>query len=375
MQMKHVYRGRAQRVVKSACAVGAAVGLAAAGLVVSASASAMAAPTAPASAPTASLNPSQFKGVNWADIRDNFASDPVIPSGLSTSDTPNQTYEIAHDILVGFKKNLGANTVRLPVNPYSVGPQSSWWTDYRQAIRAATDLHFHVVLAYWEGPGALDDGIVDNMTTWWSMWDTLTKTYAHDPLVYFEPMNEPHGYSATDWVNLVSSWLSTYSYIPRDRVFVDGTGYADHLADVCSAAALDGTYLALHDYGFWANYGSYSAWKADFQSRIAGCQSRAVLDEFGSPETTGIDYSLLPTAYTGSTANFVAFLQAATDTVRELHMGSVVWPGLRTGDSYTVETLTGSPTHPGLANTNESGRALIEWGWGRGTVPPHPPES
>lgn len=372
MNLKNVSNGCCRRVVRGACVVGAALGL-----VVAASGTAMAAPAAPPSSVPAAvpLDPGQFHGVNWADIRDNFASDPVVPSGLSTSYTPGQTYAIAHDILVGFKENLGANTVRLPVNPYSVGPQSSWWPDYRQVIRAATDLHFRVILGYWTGPGALDDGTVNNPTTWWAMWDTLARTYAHDPLVYFEPMNEPFGYSATDWINLVSSWLSAYPYIPRDRVFVDGTGYADHLAAVCSAGALDGTYLALHDYGFWANYGSYSAWIADFQSRIGGCQSRAVLDEFGSPETTGIDYSLLPTAYTGSTENFVAFLQAATDTVRELHMGSVVWPGLRTGDTYTVETLTGSPTHPGLANTNLSGRALIEWGWGRGTIPPHPPES
>ncbi|HLI01063.1 MAG TPA: hypothetical protein VKV06_09775, partial [Acidimicrobiales bacterium] len=84
----------------------------------------MAAPAAPpSSAPAAvPLDPGQFHGVNWADIRDNFASDPVIPSGLSTSYTSDQTYKIAHDILVGFKENLGANTVRLPVNPYSVGP-------------------------------------------------------------------------------------------------------------------------------------------------------------------------------------------------------------------------------------------------------------
>jgi hypothetical protein len=28
-----------------------------------------------------------FHGVNWADPRDNFADDAVVPSGLSTSDT------------------------------------------------------------------------------------------------------------------------------------------------------------------------------------------------------------------------------------------------------------------------------------------------
>lgn len=323
--------------------------------------------------PRTRLDPGQFHGVNWADPRDNFASDPVIPSGLSAADTPRQTYVKARSILLGFRRNLGANTVRMPVNPFSVGPDSTWWPDYSQAIRAARDLHFHVILAYWEGPGALDDGIVDDLPTWWQMWSTLTSTYRHDPNVIFEPMNEPHGYAAADWVSLVSQWLNSYPAIPRDRVFVDGTGFADHLSDVCSAPALDGTYLALHDYDFWLTL-SYPDWLSDFSTRIAGCQGRAVLDEFGSPQTTGYDYTALPSASTGSQSNSVAFLQAATDTVRKLGMGSVYWPGLRTGDTYSMETLTGSTSRPTLANTNESGRALLEWGWGRGHVSPHPAE-
>ncbi|MBO0812742.1 MAG: cellulase family glycosylhydrolase, partial [Microlunatus sp.] len=193
---------------------------------------ATAAPAAHASG--AQLDPAQFRGVNWADPRDNFASDPVVPSGLSTADTPKASYQKAHAILLGFRQNLDANTVRLPVNPYSVGPDSAWWADYSQVIKAASDLDFHVILAYWEGPGALDDGFVDDPAAWWSMWDTLTSTYARNPQVNFEPMNEPHGYTATDWVGLVSQWLGRYSSIPRNRVFVDGNGYADHLSDVCS---------------------------------------------------------------------------------------------------------------------------------------------
>lgn len=327
-------------------------------------------PTSASAAPD--LRPSQFKGVNWADPRDNFVDGPVIPSGLSTSDDYQTTYRKAAQILDGFRTNLGANTVRLPVNPYSVG--TTWWDSYRAVVDAATDHGFLVILSYWEGTGANKDGYVDDLGAWWSMWDTLVNTYAGNRHVYFEPMNEPHGYTAADWVGLVSQWLDRYPAIPRNRVFVDGNGYADHLSDVCSAAALDGTYLALHDYGFWATH-TYSDWLSDFSNRIAGCQSRAVLDEFGAPMTTGYDYSELPTAApTAGESNSVAFMQAATDTVRKLQMGSVYWPGLRNGDSYSMEILTGSAAKPTVANTNESGRALLEWGWGRGHVPPHPPE-
>jgi endoglucanase len=42
-------------------------------------------PVAPATAASPD-NPAQFKGVNWADPRDNFADDAVVPSGLSVDD-------------------------------------------------------------------------------------------------------------------------------------------------------------------------------------------------------------------------------------------------------------------------------------------------
>src|SRR5215212_7874995 len=64
-----------------------------------------------------SANTSQFKGVNWADPRDNFADDPVVLSGLSLSDGYAETFAKAIHVIKGFRTNLGANTVRLPINP------------------------------------------------------------------------------------------------------------------------------------------------------------------------------------------------------------------------------------------------------------------
>src|SRR5690242_1562195 len=55
-------------------------------------------------------NTSQFKGVNWADPRDNFAEDALSLSGLSTSDNYTATYDKATAIISGFQGNLGANT-------------------------------------------------------------------------------------------------------------------------------------------------------------------------------------------------------------------------------------------------------------------------
>jgi hypothetical protein len=314
--------------------------------------------TGPAAAPAAVSGTSQFHGVNWADPKDNFADGVVVPSGLSTADSYATTYAKAEAVLTGLRDNLGANTVRLPVNPSSVG--TSWWNSYTGAIDAAADLGFKVILGYWEGTSS-EDGKVDNTATWWSMWNTVTGKYAGNSLVYFEPMNEPHGYSATGWSDLAASWLTTYSSLPHDRVFVSGTGYDADVTAQCADSRLSGTYLALHDYGFWATH-DYSGWVSGLKASIGSCASRTVMDEFGAPMTTGENYNGPSTA-----DNFTAFIEAATDTARSLGIGSVYWPGLRNGDTYSMETLHGSGTNLYLTSNNPTGVDRLAYAWGGGT--------
>ncbi|WP_405875693.1 glycoside hydrolase family 5 protein [Streptomyces sp. NBC_00005] len=319
----------------------------------------LAATPASAAAPGTGTNTTQFKGVNWADPRDNYADDPVVLSGLSLSDTYAQTYAKASRVIAAFRANLGANTVRLPINPYTVN--GSYWKSYRGVIDAASDQGFKVIVSYWEGTGTQKDGFIDDEATYWPMWNTVVKAYKHDQHVYFEPMNEPHGYTDTEWADLAAKWLATYPSVPRNRVFVSGAGYNDHVTSVCADPRLKGTYLSLHHYGFWKDYATYDQWVADLKERIGTCASRTVADEFGAPMTTGLDYNK-PDA----TNNSINFIQADTDTFRKLGMGSVYWPGLRTDDTYSIQKLIGDAARPWLATTNQSGADRLAWAWGRG---------
>jgi len=328
-------------------AVLAALTLALAGLTASAAA-------APAAA-HAATGTADFRGVNWADPRDNYADDPVVPSGLNTSDSYATVKAKATAILTGFRTNLGANTVRLPVNPYSVG--TGWWKAYTGAVDAATGMGFKVILGYWEGPSH-KDGTIDDTAAWNTMWNTVTARYGGNSAVYFEPMNEPFGYSSSAWADIAAGWLAAHPAVPRNRVFVSGTGYNENVTSECADSRLNGTYLSLHNYGFWATR-SYTEWMADFRNRIGACASRTVLDEFGAPMTTGLNYD-----DAAGTDNFVAYLRAATDTVRSLSMGSVYWPGLRGGDSYSMETLHGSGTNLTLTTNNATGADRLRYGWG-----------
>lgn len=308
-----------------------------------------------------------FRGVNWADPRDNYADDEVVPSGLSTADDYATTYRKAVGIVGEFRKELKANTIRLPINPSSVG--TDWWRSYRAAIDAATAGGFKVILSYWEADNA-KDGRVDDPAAYAAMWDTVVQTYRRNPHVYFEPMNEPFGYSLTEWVSLTSSWIARHSNVPRGRIVISGTGYNDNVTGVGAAPELNGTLLSLHFYGFWASDTNEAAWLANLRPRIGAYGWRTIIDEAGSPMTISLNYG----NHEGNV--YTSYLAALTQVAREQQMGIVYWPGLRTGDSYSMTTQVGPAD---LQVNSISGRDQLWWGWGllksepTNNEPPAPP--
>lgn len=306
----------------------------------------------PAVAAPAAVTVGGFNGVNWAAPSDNYSAGNVVPSGLSTSDSYATTYAKATSILHGFQANLHANTVRLPINPPTVA--GTWWSSYRAVVDAATAAHMNVILSYWDKTPS-NDGVIDDLSAWSAMWRTITSEYQGNGSVYFEPMNEPYGYTASEWTNIVAQWISTYSAIPRGRIFVSGNGYNDHVTAEGADSRLTGTILSLHYYGYWNSYTTTSQWVSDFKARIGPYASRTVLDEFGAPMTTGLNYT---GPINGN--QYIAYLQAVTATVKSLQMGSVYWPGLRTGDSYGMEALHGTGTALSLTNNNASGVTELE---------------
>jgi len=312
----------------------------------------------PATSHSAPAAPSSFHGVNWADPNDNYNSGPVVPSGLSTGDSYGQVYGITLKMVAGFSRNLGANTLRLPINPASVG--TAWWNSYRATIDAATAAGDKVILSYWDETSS-NDGVIDNTATWNQMWDTVTKDYRDNPRVFFEPMNEPYGYTAAQWIQICTQWLADRTYIPRDRVVISGTGYNDNVTPVGAATALDGTLLSLHFYGYWASYTTEADWINNLLPRIGAYAYRTIIDEAGAPMTIGLNYG----AHNGNT--YTSYLAATTDMARGMGMGLVYWPGLRFGDSYSIESLGSNGQ---LTNNSVTGVAQLKWGYGYGTIPP-----
>ena len=293
-------------------------------------------------------------GVNWADPRDNYASDAVVPSGLSVTDDYRTVYRTTGRMVRGFKKNLGANTLRLPINPASVG--TTWWKSYRATIDAATADGDKVIVSYWEADSS-KDGLVDDTAAWKTMWNTVVREYKHNPRVYFEPMNEPHGYTLDQWVSVTSGWLAQHKDVPRGRVVISGTGYNDNVTGVGAAPELRGTLLSLHFYGFWASYTQQADWTADLEARIGKYAGRTIIDEAGSPMTIGLNYG----AWNGNV--YTSYLAAVANTARSKGMGLVYWPGLRFGDAYSIESLD---SEGNMVDNSATGVALLRWGYGFG---------
>ncbi|WP_238489542.1 glycoside hydrolase family 5 protein [Actinoplanes flavus] len=304
----------------------------------------------------------QFRGMNWAVLGDNFSTGPLVVQGLSSSDS-NATVRAKANALYDDMAAIGVNTVRLPINTHTVG--TAWWENYRGAIDAATARGFKVILAYWED-GAASGGRITNIAAWNTMWSKVTYQYGGNTNVYFEPMNEPHGYSSAEWRNVAANWMSYhYSAVPA-RTLIGGTGYSQDLRDVCNDSRFSGTLLSFHHYAFFYSAMTYDAFRSHIQTRLGNCASRAVVTEFGAPMSTGLNY-----ADANSTDNFVRHIRAVTQVMRDNQMGGTYWPALGgkpTGtsgfDYYSMFAFSGSGTNLNLAVRNASGRDRIRYGWG-----------
>ncbi|MFY1620342.1 RICIN domain-containing protein [Micromonospora sp. WMMD736] len=305
---------------------------------------------------------SQFRGMNWAVLGDNFSTGPLVVQGLSMSDSNATVRAKANALYDDMAATLGVNTVRLPINTHTVG--TAWWEAYRGAIDAATARGFKVILAYWED-GAASGGRITNLAAWNAMWSTVTNTYGANTNVYFEPMNEPHGYSSEQWRTVAANWLTSHSSAPPGRVLIGGTGFSQDLRDICNDSRFNATLLSFHYYAFFYGAMTYDAFRGHIQTRLGTCASRAVATEFGAPMNDGRNY-----ADANSTDNFVRYIRAMAQVMRDNQMGGTYWPALggKPGtigyDWYSMYALGGSGTDLTLTVRNTSGADRLRYAWG-----------
>lgn len=325
---------------------------------------AMAAGAVTAVVPQAHAATNQFKGVNWADTRDNFVNGVLYVSGLGPSDTYASATTVADQVVGQLYSITGANTVRMPINEPTV---SGYWGTYTGAIDAAL-AKGNVILAYW----AYSNGRPASTTAFNQMWDTVVAKYGSNANAYFEVINEPYGYGTADLDNLYNTWLTRYPSVPRGRVILDGAGDAQNVAAVGGDTRLNNTLLAAHDYSFFVSppYEDENDWANHIGNYIGSYASRTVVTEWGGPMSPGskngvsydtIDYSVPSGSF------FADYIRGVSAKLRSLGVGSVYWPGLRDGDWYSLTTKTGTGAGIKLTLTNASGLTRLQYAWGIGS--------
>jgi len=306
----------------------------------------------------------QFKGVNWADGRDNFVNGVLYVSGLSSSDTYSSASTVADRVVGQFVSKLGANTVRMPINEPTV---SNYWSTYTGAIDTALSKG-KVILAYW----AYSNGKPANMTNFWNMWTTVVNKYGSNSNAYFEVINEPYGYSNTDLNNLYNDWLTRYSSVPKGRVILDGAGYAQNVSVPGGDSRLNNTLLAVHDYSFFVSpaYTSEDQWASHIRGYVGNYADRTICTEWGGPMSPGtkdgVSYGTQDYNSSGGSF-FVAYIRGISNQLRAWNMGSVYWPGLRDGDWYSLTEKSGSGSSINLTVKNASGLDRLQYAWGMGS--------
>jgi hypothetical protein len=301
------------------------------------------------------LDPSQFHGVHWSRLGDNFTFDRLVLQGLSANDDYNAARSKADAMFAAFQSDLGANTVRLPINPATTA-----WNTYNGVIDAATARGFKVILCYWVEDGS--NKVVDSYRpTWNQMWDTLTARYVNNPLIYFDPINEPIGFTTTQWLDFAAQWIARVSSagFPRNRMLIEGAqadagGWGTDLRPLCNDSRFAGTYLAMHRYAFPYGARTYDEWVNDIKTYMGNCSARTVMEEFGADADNGIDYNATPSA---TTPKEVAFLRAITDVVRQYGLGAI-W-------CHGIGGRTTSPDHDSLNIL----RLFSAFGGGTGNLP------
>ena len=303
---------------------------------------------------------SQFRGVNWADKRDNFVSDVLVLSGMSLSDNYQSASVVADRVIGQFQELFGTNSVRIPVNEPTV---SKFWDTYTGVIDMALSKG-RVVMGYW---GPAQPAGPKNMNDWWSMWAKVVEKYGDHPNAYFEVFNEPHMYSKTELRDLYAEWLKKFPNVPRDHILLDGSGLAWNVPDVADDPRFEGCLFAVHEYTFWnMSITTEQGWKDSFKGKVGKYIDRTVCTEWGGAMSPGdkngvhydyMDYNSTPTNY------FMAYIRGMSDQLREWEMGSFYWPGLRDGDWYSMTKRTGEGANIKLEIVNQSGVDRMKMAW------------
>ena len=293
-----------------------------------------------------------MRGANWPDSRDNFQDGVIYPDGITSSTTTTQAASEA-DLVALSATSIGVNFVRIGINAATI---SDNWPAVQAYINELNSDGIYVDLGFWSGSDHA--GTIENVSAWQTAWETVDGVYKNNNAVYYEPFNEPFGYSS-------ESQLAADVYEPfldfikksQNHIILDGTGYANDVTAVGADPNLTGCLLGLHMYSsWWGKYTTEPGWEGALATHIGAYANRTVITECGSQTTVGGDYDV------STPGNFnICFVRGLCEYCSAQGVGFIYWPLVPTGLFST----------PGGAVINQSLINELQNGWDFYTTAPY----
>jgi hypothetical protein len=303
-----------------------------------------------APAPAQATSTAWVHGGNWASA-DGILTDIQYPDGISSSTTTTQAAAEA-DTVASDLEGIGVNFVRIPVNPATISRPGNNWTVEQALINELVHdgISVDICCFYtdWQ-----NSGTITNMSWWETMWTTVDGVYKNNNSVYYEPINEPFGYTASGLESVYTTFLGLVSK-SQSHIILGGTGYEDHVAAI--GAYFPNTLLAVHDYPFWltSNNHTVAAWESQLSGEVSTYSSRTIMTEMGADTVGGLNYAV------SSTDSNVCFIQGVSAQCNSYSppMGFVYFP-THQASGNTKRLFVG----PGAGIFNQSMVNALQGGW------------
>ncbi len=285
-----------------------------------------------APAPLHATSTAAWHGGNWSSW-DGLTTNVIqYPDGITSSTTPAEATNVARTIACDYK-SVGINFVRFPVNPATV---SGNWAVTQACINEllAEGLTVNIVCLYIDdGVNNNGTGLIPNLNTWSNMWQTVNGVYGGNNNVYYEPINEPWGYSESQLLNVYSDFLG-YHLTKTSSYYILDLNPNCTVTNLGTDASFSNCYMCWHNYA-WAGRTTTIEDTNYLYLNVGHYASRVIMNEMGATTTNGLDYL---DESTGADYNIV-FVRAMCAECSSWPMGFAWFPAHQTPDNNGAENI------------------------------------
>src|SRR5215469_7763056 len=189
------------------------------------------------------------------------------------------------------------------------------------------------------------------------MWQTIAGVYKINNSVYYEPINEPAGYSLSGLESVYTTFLG-FIQKSQGHILLDGTGYAADVTGIGGDSAFNNCLLSLHIYPGWGGCVSESQYESYLSTHVGSYTGRTIITEVGATTVSGKNYTV-----SNNSDNEISCIRGVAIQCLAWDMGFTYWPASipRAGNG----TINGDILYNSVGGsiTNYSMISELNYGW------------